>query len=66
MRRIIPVTQARVFLTNAISAMVVALVAFDPSFSANQRADGREVIITFNIVPDSGEDISVQMITPTI
>lgn len=66
MRRIIPVTQARVFLTNATSAMVVALVAFDPTFSANQRADGREVNAKSNIVPDCGEDISLQTITPTI
>lgn len=64
MRRIIPVNQARVHLTNMTSAIAVAF--FEPSTSANQRGDGKEVDIKFNTVSDSGKGDPLNRITPTI
>ena len=63
MIRTIPVIQARVILTKATSTMVPVLGVF---VSSNQRADGREVNMTFSIVSDSEAGAVFKKITPAI
>lgn len=63
MRRIIPVSQASVHLTNATCG---SNSLWEPSVSTNQRADGREVYITFNSLLDSVGGVPWKKMTPTI
>lgn len=63
MRRIIPVSQARVRLTKKTSA---AMIAREPAASANIREDGLELNIKFNTVSDSGDGVPLKKRTPTI
>jgi len=63
MIRTIPVIQARVILTKATTAMASIVGSF---VSSNQRADGREVNMTFSNVFDSGAGAVLKRIAPTI
>lgn len=65
--RMIPVIQARVFLTNATSAEVKSGEAsfWEASFSANQRADGWEVNTTFKFSSDDEKPVPLKVMTPT-
>ena len=63
MRRIIPVSQASVHLTNNTCG---SNSLWEPSVSTNQRADGWEVCITFNSLPDSVGGVPWKKMTPTI
>jgi len=63
-RRMIPVNQAMVRLTNSTSATTVE---FDePVVSSSQRAEVWEVNMTFNTVSDSWEGVPLDKMTPTI
>lgn len=63
-RRMIPVTQARVRLTRI--TLTIAVGGDEPSFSSNHREDGRDVNFTRNITSDPGGGVPLRNKTPTI
>lgn len=67
--RMMPVIHARTRLTRNTSAILPAAAAAasaEPSFSSNQRGDGRVVNFTSNKVFDSLAGDSLKTTTPTI
>lgn len=63
-KRMIPVIQANVVLTNATAAIL--MISGEISVSSNERAEGREVTDTWKIFSDSDASLPPWATTPTI